>query len=155
MVRIVPAMSAADSMSETETEEYLRNSKIPLKLGTIDQYGDPVIHPLWYDYSNGKFYLITASTSRKLQNAVARNRIYFCVDTEARPYKGVKGKGTLAKVSDLERAVEVGEKIITKYMGDADNPLGRFLLGRLKEGKETLVEIIPSYFSVWDDSKSP
>jgi nitroimidazol reductase NimA-like FMN-containing flavoprotein (pyridoxamine 5'-phosphate oxidase superfamily) len=155
LVRIIPAMSPTDTMNAAEVDRFLQDSKIPLKLGTIDQHGDPVIHPLWFDYNNGKFYLITASNSKKLQNAMNKSRVYFCVDIETRPYKGVKGKGTLAKVNDLGKAVKLGQRIITKYMGDTDNPLGKFLLNRLKEGKETLVEITPSYFSVWDDSKTP
>lgn len=155
MIRIIPAMSPADSMNETEVKEFLRNSRIPLKLGTIDEHGDPVIHPLWYSYDNDRLYLITASNSRKLKNATKGTKIYFCVDTETRPYKGVKGKGTLTRITDLNRAVSMGERIVTKYMGSVDNSLGRFLLGRLREGKEALLEIAPRYYSVWDDSKSP
>lgn len=155
MVRIIPAMSPTDAMSEVQVREFLQNSRVPLKLGTIDQHGDPVIHPLWYSYENDRLYLITASNSRKLKNATNKDKIYFCVDTETRPYKGVKGKGTLTRITDQNRAVSMGEKIVTKYMGSVDNALGRFLLGRLREGKEALLEITPSYYSVWDDSKSP
>lgn len=155
MIRIIPAMSPTDSMNETEIKEFLRNSKIPLKLATIDDYGDPIIHPLWYSYENDRLYLITASNSRKLKNATKRTKIYFCIDTETRPYKGVKGKGTLTRITDPKRAVSMGEKIVTKYVGNVDNSLGKFLLGRLREGKETIMEITPRYYSVWDDSKSP
>lgn len=90
MVRIIPAMSPTDSMSESEVEEFLRDSKIPLKLATIDDYGDPIIHPLWYSYDNDKLYLITASNSRKLKNATERTKIYFCIDTEVVPTKASK-----------------------------------------------------------------
>lgn len=155
MTRIIPAMSATDSMSESEVKEFLQNSKIPLKLGTIDDRGDPVIHPLWYNYESDRIYLITATNSRKLKNAASRTKIYFCVDTETLPYKGVKGKGTLARITDPDRAVSMGEKIVTKYMGSVDNSLGRFLMARLREDKEALLEITPHYYSVWDDSKSP
>lgn len=147
-------MSPADAMTEIEVDRFLRESRIPLKLGTIDDQGDPVIHPLWYYYEQGRLYLITASNSRKMKNASRRKLVYFCVDTEARPYKGVKGKGTIARVEDSERAMKLGEKIVTKYLGSLDNPLGRFLMGRLKDGKETLLVITPHFYSVWDDSKS-
>lgn len=155
MVRIISAMSQADPMNQVEVERFLRDSKSPLKLGTIDRQGDPVIHPLWYLYDQDKFYMITASDSLKMKNMLKQGPVYFCVDTETRPYKGVKGKGNIAKVADRDNAVRIGEKIITKYMGGVQNPLGKFLIRRLKEGKETLLEITPSYYSVWDDSKSP
>ena len=147
-------MSLADAMTEIEVERFLRESRIPLKLGTIDDQGDPVIHPLWYFYEQGRFYLITASNSRKMKNVSRRGLVYFCVDTEARPYKGVKGKGVIARVEDRAKALKLGEKIITKYMGSLDNPLGRSLMGRLEDGRETLLVIIPRFYSVWDDSKS-
>ena len=154
MARLYPAMSREDMMSQIETDQFLRDSKIPLKLGTIDRQGDPMIHPLWYYYDAGKFYLITASSSRKLENIDRDNRVYFCIDTEARPYKGVKGKGILTKVKESDKALEMGKRIITKYMGDIEQPLGIFLIGRLRTGEETLLEIVPRYFSSWDDSKS-
>lgn len=155
MVRIIPAMSVTDTMSELEVEEFLHTNKSPLKLGTLDRLGDPIIHPLWYVYEHGSFYIMTATDSKKLENVEKKNRIYFCVDTEARPYKGVKGKGTLETVKNTTEAIRMGEKIITKYLGGIENPLGKFLLPRLKSGKESLLKITPLYFSVWDDSKSP
>jgi nitroimidazol reductase NimA-like FMN-containing flavoprotein (pyridoxamine 5'-phosphate oxidase superfamily) len=142
-------------MSQVEVDRFLEDSGSPLKLGTIDRYGDPVIHPLWYLYEHGRIYLITDTNSRKAKNLNPNAKVYFCVDTETRPYKGVKGKGTVVQVSDPEKAARLGERIISKYMGGADNPLGRSLLGRLREGKETLFEITPRYLSVWDDGKSP
>ena len=154
LVRIIPAMSPTDTMSQIEVDKFLLESRIPLKLGTIDQHGDPIIHPIWYHYDEGKFYLITASNSRKMQNASRHRIVYFCVDTETRPYKGVKGKGTLSTIKDRERTVRMGERIISKYLGNSENPLGKYLIKRLKTGEEALVQITPHYFSVWDDSKS-
>jgi nitroimidazol reductase NimA-like FMN-containing flavoprotein (pyridoxamine 5'-phosphate oxidase superfamily) len=155
MVRIIPAMSPTDAMSEWEAEEFLRANKSPLKLGTVDKFGDPIIHPLWYVYDQGMFYMVTATDSKKLQNVRKKSKVYFCVDTDTRPYKGVKGKGTLKTIENTAKAIKMGEKIITKYLGGVENPLGKFLLPRLKSGKESLLEITPLYFSVWDDSKSP
>jgi nitroimidazol reductase NimA-like FMN-containing flavoprotein (pyridoxamine 5'-phosphate oxidase superfamily) len=155
LVRIVPAMSPTDSMNQQELKAFLTNTKSPLKLATIDRHGDPVIHPLWYHYDDGRFYLITASNSKKLENAKRQSRVYFCVDTETRPYKGAKGKGTTMIVTDSEKAVRMAEMIITKYMRSLENSLGKFLLGRLRTGQESVVEITQSYYSVWDDSKSP
>ena len=142
-------------MSEPEIDEYLHANKSPLKLGTIDRFGDPTIHPLWYCYESGRFYLVTASDSKKLENIRSRSKVYFCIDSDDRPYKVVKGKGKAKIVRDSEKALKIGEKIITKYLGGVENSLGRFLVARLKSGKESLVEITPLYFSVWDDSKSP
>lgn len=101
-------------------------------------------------YDQGRHYLITASDSRKMKNASRRGLVYFCVDTEARPYKGVKGKGTVEWVEDREKTVKLHEKIAAKYVDGVDNSIGRFPMGRLNDGKE----ITPRFYSVWDDSKS-
>ena len=154
MVRIIPAMSPTDTMSELEVEEFLHANKSPLKLGILDKFGDPIIHPLWYYYDHGTFYIVTATDSKKLENVGRKNKVYFCVDTDTRPYKGVKGKGTLKTVTNTSEAIKMGERILTKYLGSIENPLGKFLLPRLKSGKESLLTITPLYFSVWDDSKS-
>jgi len=148
-------MSPVGVMNGAELESFLANCKLPLKLGTTDRRGDPVIHPLWYHYENGKFYLITASNSRKLQNAKPGGRVYFCVDTDARPYKGAKGKGVLRFVGDQVQASKIGERILAKYTGRLDDPFAKSIMARLRNGQETILEIDPLYYSVWDDSKSP
>lgn len=79
----------------------------------------------------------------------------FSVDTHTRPAKGVKGKGSMTSVSDSRKAAGLAENIISKYLGGIENPLGKFLMNRLEQGKETVLEITPRYFTVWDDSKSP
>jgi nitroimidazol reductase NimA-like FMN-containing flavoprotein (pyridoxamine 5'-phosphate oxidase superfamily) len=154
LVRSIPAMSPAGSMNQLEITEFLIKARIPLELGTVDHHGDPMIHPLWYYYENGRFYLLTARNSRKLQSIQRQKRVYFCVDIDTRPYKGVKGKGTLAVVNDSEKSVQIGEKLLTKYLDTLEDPLGKSLMNRLRTGLETLLEITPIYFSVWDDSKS-
>jgi hypothetical protein len=47
--------------------------------------------------------------------------LYFSIDDENFPYKGVKGKGFVTIVEDLNRAVSEGEKISMKYLGTLDH----------------------------------
>jgi predicted pyridoxine 5'-phosphate oxidase superfamily flavin-nucleotide-binding protein len=48
MSKIISAISGAPSMNK-EVNKFLE-SKILLQIGTIDDEGDPNIHPVWFDY---------------------------------------------------------------------------------------------------------
>ena len=152
-VKILRAMQTVPGLSRAEIDDFLSNSKIPLRLGTVDPDGTPVIQPVWYYYENDKLYLMSDKGSRKLKNIDRRKGVYFSVDTEAAPYKGVKGKGTANIVKDTGKAVSMVEKIVTRYLGDSNNPMGKRLVGAVRTGDEILVQITPHYYSVWDYSK--
>ena len=92
MVRVHKAMTNAPGMEQSEVDIFLSTSKIPLRLGTVDSKGDPMIHPVWFDYSNGKLYLMSDKDTRKVRNIRGERTVYFSVDTDAEPHKGVKGK---------------------------------------------------------------
>ena len=66
-----------------------------LQLATIDEVGDPDIQPVWFEYDKDKksLFIMTPKTSKKAQNIRRKSKIYFSIDDENFPYKGVKGKG--------------------------------------------------------------
>lgn len=149
-------MHSVPGMSQPEIDQFLADSKIILRLGTTDDKGDPIIHPLWYHYMNNKLYIMTYRNTLKVRNTNRKKTVYFSVDTEAtptKPNKGVKGKGTATIVTDPEKSVSVSEKIVTKYLGDSNSGLGKGIMDAVRKGSEVLVEIMPSYFSPWDYGK--
>lgn len=111
-----------------------------------------MIHTVWYHYEDNALYIWTDKHSRKARNMVAKNRVYFSVDTDSAPYKGVKGKGTASTFEVSTRAIEIAKKMVIKYMGNLDNEYGRMLL-EAKPGPWKIIEIVPDYYSVWDYSK--
>lgn len=153
-MKIVKAMAQAPGMSQTEVEEFLSNQKIPLRLGTSDRKGDPQIHPVWYHYQNGRLYLMSDKNVRKMRNIKRNSTVYFSVDTDATPNRGVKGKGTAKIMSDLAKTLPIAETIVTKYLGDSKSGYGKGILDSVRNGSEAVVEITPSYYSVWDYSKT-
>src|SRR6266566_1745418 len=118
MVRVHKAMLNAPGMEEPEVDIFLSTSKTPLRLGTVDSKGDPMIHPVWFHYSNGKFYLMSIKENRKVRNIMGKKTVYFSVDTDAEPHKGVKGKGTAVLLTDVEKSMAISEKLVAKYLGD-------------------------------------
>ncbi len=89
----------------------------------------------------------------KVRNMKQNRTVYFSVDTDVMPSKGVKGKGTATIVKDTGRAMSLSEKIVAKYLGDLNGSMAKGIMDEVRKGSELLVEITPHY-STWDDTKS-
>jgi len=138
--------------SEEQTLDFLSKGKLNLLLGTIDEKGEPNVHPVWYLFENGKFYIETSKTSKKANNARKKNIVYFCIDDEKMPYKGVRGKGTVRISEDINANIPIAKKIMIKYTGNLDNEVAKFLMNAVKNEFSVLLEITPKYFATWDHS---
>ncbi len=153
-IKIVAANSAIPGMTKEEAERFLE-SKLNLQIATTDEKGDPNIQPVWFYYhkDQGKLLIITSKLAKKTGNLKNRPTIYFSIDDENPPYKGVKGKGIATIVEDPNRIVPQAEKISLKYLGTLDHPGAREMADRSKNGEGVLVEISPKFFSTWDFGK--
>jgi hypothetical protein len=67
--------------------------------------------------------------------------LYFSIDDESFPYKGVKGKGSVSIIEDPNRTVSEGDKISKKYLGTLDHPIAKMITEH------------PKFFSTWDYGK--
>jgi nitroimidazol reductase NimA-like FMN-containing flavoprotein (pyridoxamine 5'-phosphate oxidase superfamily) len=135
-------------LSEEQVKDFL-NSKLNLQLATLDSKGEPSIHPVWYLFENQKLYVATPKKSKKAQNAMKNNLVYYSIDDENIPYKGVKGKATVRLLEDIDSNLKIAEKIILKYMGSLENDIGKFIIGQIKEGNEAIIELTPKFYSAW------
>jgi len=153
MVRVHKAMPNAPGMEQSEVDIFLSTSKTPLRLGTVDSKGDPMIHPLWFYYMDDRFYILSLKDNLKVRNIRGKKRVYFSIDTDAEPHKGVKGKGNAMILADIGKAVPLSEKMISKYLGDPNTAMAKRIMDGIRKGTEVMVEITPLYFSTWDYSK--
>ena len=127
-----------------------------MQIGTIDDKGDPNIHPVWFNYDKDreKFLIITPIATKKIKNLLNKPNVYFSVDDTNFPYKGVKGKSTATVVEDPVRTVPETKKIYMKYLGTLDHPIPRMILESVQKGNHVIVEIDPKYYSTWDFSQT-
>ena len=141
-------------MNEYEVSNFLE-SKLNLQLATIDGKGDPNIQPVWFEYEkeSERFYIMTSKSSSKVKSIQSKPDIYFSIDDENFPYKGVKGKGRATIIDNHSRVVAMAEKINLKYLETLEHPTAKMLMEYAQNGKEVLVEINPKYFATWDFSK--
>jgi general stress protein 26 len=154
LIQSLPGMP--NKVTEEEVNSFLK-SKLNLQLATIDEDGYPSIQPLWflYDKESGKIYISTQKTTRKARNlSTNSDKIYFSIDDENLPYKGVKGRGVARISENIDWNRPIIEKIIVKYLGTLDNPLALMLLENAKKGIQVVIEITPKFFSAWDFGKS-
>jgi len=153
-IKIFKAMPMAPGMDQNEIAAFLESSKIPLRLGTINSKGEPNIHPVWYHYSNNKLYLMSTKDTAKVRNIKQHHTVYFSIDTDTMPNRGVKGKGTATIIKDTGKAITLSEKIVAKYLGDPNSSMAKRMIDEVRKGSEVLVEITPQFFSTWDYTKS-
>jgi nitroimidazol reductase NimA-like FMN-containing flavoprotein (pyridoxamine 5'-phosphate oxidase superfamily) len=154
VIQAIPGM--ASKVTEGEVERFL-HSKLNMQLATLEPDGFPVIQPVWflYDADSIKLYVGTQNDSRKVRNiGVNPDRIYFSIDDDTFPYKGVKGRGRAQILQDTGRNVALIEKINLKYLGTQEHPLAKRLLENARAGIEVVIEISPEFYSAWDFAKA-
>jgi PPOX class probable F420-dependent enzyme len=153
-MKIVKATSEIPGMTGEEVEGFLE-SKLNLQIATIDEQGEPNIQPVWfyYDKDEGKLLITTSKLAKKTQNLRNRPTIYFSIDDENLPYKGVKGKGIATIVEDPDRIVPQADRISMKYLGTLDHSVAKLITDGSKKGEVVLVEISPKFFSTSDYGK--
>jgi nitroimidazol reductase NimA-like FMN-containing flavoprotein (pyridoxamine 5'-phosphate oxidase superfamily) len=151
IINAIPGISKP--LSEKEVKDFLINSRLNLQLVTLDSKGEPNLHPVWYIYENERFYVGTPKKSKKALNAVKNNLVYYSIDDENLPYKGVKGKATVRLLEDIDSNLDIAKKIILKYMGSLDNDIGKFIIEQTNQGNEGILEITPKFYSTWTFEK--
>jgi len=153
-MKIISAIAGTPSMSKEEVDIFLEN-KLNLQIGTIDDDGDPNIQPVWFNYDRDreKFLIITPKSTKKIKNLRHKPNVYFSIDDESLPYKGVKGKGIATVEDDPVRTIPEAKKINMKYLGTLDHPIPKMILESAQKGNHVIIEIEPKFFSTWDFAK--
>jgi len=152
IIQALPNMSK--HVTETEVINFLA-SKLNIQIATIDEEGYPMIQPIWfiYDKESSKIYISTQKMY-KFQN-IRRNpdKIYFSIDDENFPYKGVKGRAVARISEDIQKNLPIVEKIMIKYLGTIEHPFAKMGMEITRNGIAVVIELTPKFFSAWDLAK--
>lgn len=140
-------------MSEREARRFLARSRSTLILGTNDADGSPMIHPVWYyfDTTKTRLYFYTEPALKKATNIKRRSQVYFDVDSDRWPYKGVKGKGRARALTARRDALDFASRILARYVRSRE--MTKSVLSKVKKGGYVVFEITPAYFTSWDYGK--
>ena len=152
-MKIFLAEKNVPGMTKEEIVNFLEKKRMILRLGTLDSTtGGPMIHPVWYYFSHDRFFFFTDKDANKLRNVKGESGVYFTIDIDTRPYIGVRGKGTARVVPESEETVELKERIVQKYL-DRTDPNYNMAMEKARSQRSIVLEVIPSYYTVWDYSK--
>jgi len=102
-------------LTKKEIEDYLSSAKI-IRICTHNKDGTIHAVPVWFNYKNGYFIIVTPEKSLKIRNLMRDNRLTLLLDREQSPSKGVIIYGTAeVKLVKREETTEQRE-VLEKYM---------------------------------------
>ena len=139
-----PDISGAWSLAQTD--RFLREVRVPLRLACSGNEGHPRLVSLWFEWDGRRLWCATqesAQTARWIEDAP---EVAFEVSPDEPPYRGVRGTGTASIVA--ERGKEQRERLLDRYDIDREGKLGSFLLERAST--EVALRIEPQRMSTWD-----
>jgi PPOX class probable F420-dependent enzyme len=142
-------------MTEDEVRDFLVKSKKNVHISTLDEKGEPNIHPTWYyfDNNNDKLYIESGKESKKTRNLRRNNIIYYCIDDDNIPYKGVRGKGTVRISVDVDYNLPIVERIVVRYLGSVDHHMSQTIISSIRNKEAIIIEITPKFYATWDHGK--
>jgi general stress protein 26 len=89
-----------------------------------------------YEKDSEKLHIVTSKMSNKVRNIHSKSNVYFSIDDENFPYKGVKGKAIARIIEDHQKVVSMAEKINIKYLGTLEHPLAKMLMEFAQNGRD-------------------
>jgi nitroimidazol reductase NimA-like FMN-containing flavoprotein (pyridoxamine 5'-phosphate oxidase superfamily) len=118
-----------------------------LRLATIDNTGRPHIVPVWYLYSQKKFYVGTNTRTEKAKNLKKNKRVSFCVDIgiHSPEIYGIMGKGNAKLILEKNKVSSLAKKILKRYFKTLENKSAKELL----DDTDCIIEITPKKLAIW------
>jgi general stress protein 26 len=152
-LKIINAQAGSETMTEEETKDFLSNNanNLLMRIGTIDEKGEPNVSvtAFYFDEPSEKIFLATQKDSKKVQHLKNRNILSYCIDQPNPPYTGVRGKGTVKFLVNVQENIPLAKKYLTKLTGSLDNQFAKWLMNEIQNGTSIFLEITPRYFSTW------
>lgn len=143
----------ADKMAKPlEEEEMMALLDQPniFRIAMIDiRDGAPLVHPVWYHYKDGKFYVAIDTNGVKAKSLRKNPRVYFLIDVKPidSPPLGIRGKGIAKVIDDSDYATKVTTQHVLRYRGQMEDIVSQKLIELGK--KSSVIEITPLYMATW------
>jgi uncharacterized pyridoxamine 5'-phosphate oxidase family protein len=152
-MKIIKAQAVSETMTEQEIMNFLANNanNLLMRMGTIDGKGEPnvTVTAFYFDEPSEKILVVTQNDSKKVQHLRNRNIMSYCIDDPNPPYTGVRGKGTVKFLVDIQKNIPLAKKYLKKLTGSLDNHFAKWLMEQIEKGNSIFLEITPRYFSTW------
>ncbi len=138
----------ARPLLKKEVTQLLNKANI-LRIAYLDERSDPIAHPVWYYYSEGKFIIATDRQGRKAKMLQKNPTVYFLIDESSfeNGTFGLRGKGIARVVDDPLYATRVTRRNIKRYLGKLQSKTARAILALGPDS--CVIEIAPLYIATW------
>jgi hypothetical protein len=133
--------------SRAETEQFLNEAVVPVRIGCHNPAGGLWMLSLWYRYRDGTLECATRVGADVVSFLRADDEVCFEVSTNRPPYMGVRGSGTAAVGPDGKPVLR---GLVDRYLGTEDVEIARLLLDEARD--EAAIRIDPAKLYTWDFS---
>ncbi|WP_423999476.1 pyridoxamine 5'-phosphate oxidase family protein [Haloarcula salina] len=134
--------------SLAETERFLDEVTVPIRLGCRTPADRPWMLSLWYRFTDGVFECATGADAAVVEYLEYDPTVSFEVSTNVPPYRGVRGNGTVSVTTDEDK--ELLRDLLERYLDGTDAPIAERLLSPDRE--EVRLAITPDRLHTWDYS---
>jgi len=138
-------MDPTGAWDRDETEAFLTNETIPIRLSCRTKGDDLWMLSLWYRYRDGSLWCATSAEADVVDYLSHDDRVAFEISTNEPPYRGVRGNGTASVDPDPDK------QLLKELLGGTDSPLAKRLLSPKRS--EVRIRIDPNREYTWDFSE--
>jgi nitroimidazol reductase NimA-like FMN-containing flavoprotein (pyridoxamine 5'-phosphate oxidase superfamily) len=132
--------------SAEQSERFLLETRVPLRLACNGAAGHPVLASLWFVPLDGRLWCATKRSAKVALHLARDPRCAFEIAEESAGYRGVRGQA-LATLDDA-RGEEILRALIARYLADPEASFARWLLAGA--ARETAIALEPRSLVSWD-----
>ena len=138
-------ISSKSDWNAEQIKAFLEDHQIPIRISVMD--GDyPLVCSVWFEYDAGNLICVSHKDSKLALLLQEVGRCGFEIAPNDPPYRGVRGK---ADVTFHQNGVEKRlRSLIARYLGDTNKGLANWLLGRVAQEVEIVLN--PIWITAWD-----
>jgi PPOX class probable F420-dependent enzyme len=115
-------------------------------LATYREDGTVLLSPVWHEWRDGGFSIVTGASDVKLRHIERRKQAAAVVSDNAFPFRGIEVSATPTIVRDVELARQTMHRIATRYLGEA---AARTYLSSSSDDM-VIIRLVPGKLRTWD-----
>jgi PPOX class probable F420-dependent enzyme len=115
-------------------------------LATYRRDGSVLLSPVWHEWRDGGFSIITGPDDVKLRHIERQGRAAAVVSDDDFPFRGVEVSGSPTIVRDKDFSRDTLQRIATRYLGEVR---AREYLSR-STGNAVVIRLEPGHLRTWD-----
>ena len=105
-------------MSQSDMDNFLATG-LTCRLGCLNDDGAPYVVPCWFQYTDGRFYIIPRARSKWAKYLQADGRVSLCIDADNGDRVLVQGEARMVEEPNVGgRWVEIAKEMAYRYVGE-------------------------------------